>query len=185
MVVFRRPRVAWQFQTPDLLSNSDKGVNLAIRIWKCFYLNELNVRIPLVVSIALKREELRPNILVYDLTFSNSGLKAQFLNPYPGWTVRFLGEGCVMIGVFRKRVLRPTSCHQCLLVLVNILSVFTPTAYDIHTRKCLIEQESHESNVSKGTTLKRREAWVDHQVYQEAASRAVQLHIKFESSIYI
>jgi hypothetical protein len=43
----------------DSLPSSEIGVNLGIRSWKSTYLNELNVRKPLVVSISQSSEELR------------------------------------------------------------------------------------------------------------------------------
>ncbi len=49
---------------PDLLSSIETGVNPGIRSWKSTYLNEIDVRKPLVVSISQKSEELRLYCLV-------------------------------------------------------------------------------------------------------------------------
>jgi hypothetical protein len=58
MVVFRSPQLAWQSSNPDYLSSSETGVNSGTRSWKSTYLNELDVRKPLVVSISQRSEEL-------------------------------------------------------------------------------------------------------------------------------
>jgi hypothetical protein len=44
---------------PDSLSSSKTRINSEIRSWKSAYLNELDVRKPLVVSISQRSEELR------------------------------------------------------------------------------------------------------------------------------
>jgi hypothetical protein len=49
---------------PVPLSGSETGVNLGIRSWKSAYLNELDVRKSLVVSILQRSEELRLHNLV-------------------------------------------------------------------------------------------------------------------------
>ncbi len=77
---------------PDLLSSSEKGVNPEIRIWKSTYLNELDARKPLVLSISQRSEERGLYILVQKFTISNPGLKAVSPNASPGWTARFLGR---------------------------------------------------------------------------------------------
>ncbi len=46
---------------PDSLSSSETGVNSGIRSSKSTYLNELDVRKPLVESISQRSEELRLN----------------------------------------------------------------------------------------------------------------------------
>jgi hypothetical protein len=55
------------------------------------YLNELDVRKPLVESILQISEQLRLYKLVLSLTISNPGLKAVSSNASPGGIVRFLG----------------------------------------------------------------------------------------------
>jgi hypothetical protein len=42
----------------DLLSSSETGVNAGTKSWKCTYMNELDVRKPLVVSISQGSEQL-------------------------------------------------------------------------------------------------------------------------------
>jgi hypothetical protein len=72
-----------------------------------FYLNELDVRKPLVVSISQRSEELRFYNLVRNLTISNPGLKAVRSK----LQMHLLAERFVflrvMISVFWKRELRP------------------------------------------------------------------------------
>jgi hypothetical protein len=58
-IAVSKVRVAWRFQTPDLLSSSKTGVNSGIRNWKSTFLIELDVRKPLVESISQRSEELR------------------------------------------------------------------------------------------------------------------------------
>jgi hypothetical protein len=65
---------------------------------KLYYLNELDVRKALVVSISQRSEELRLYNMVYILPISNSGLKAVSSNASPGLTVRFFSS--VMIEDF-------------------------------------------------------------------------------------
>ncbi len=60
MVVLQCPRVAWQSQTTICFP----GVNHGVEFWnknlkKSTYLNELDVRKPLVVSISQRNEKLR------------------------------------------------------------------------------------------------------------------------------
>jgi hypothetical protein len=52
------PRVVWQFKNPIRFPAVKQGVNPGIRSWVSTYLIELDVRIPLVVSIS-RSEELR------------------------------------------------------------------------------------------------------------------------------
>ncbi len=59
MVVFRCPRDAWQFQTPICFPAVKQGLILEQEAEKSTYLNELDVRKPLVVSISQRIEELR------------------------------------------------------------------------------------------------------------------------------
>jgi hypothetical protein len=72
------------------LSKSETGVIPGMRSWnKHLYLNELNVRKPLVESISQRSEELTLYNLVLNLTISNPSLKVVSLNTSPGWMVRF------------------------------------------------------------------------------------------------
>jgi hypothetical protein len=52
------------------------GLNLEHEAEKFTSLNEFDVRKPLVISISRRREEQRLYSLVYNLTFSNYGLKS-------------------------------------------------------------------------------------------------------------
>ncbi len=69
---------------PHFLFRSETNVNLGIRSGKSIYLNELDVRNPLVVSISHRNKELRLYKLVQNLTISNNGLIAVFSNASPG-----------------------------------------------------------------------------------------------------
>jgi hypothetical protein len=50
--------------TPSLLFNRETGVKHDLNNWKSTYLNELNVRKPLEVSISQRSEEMRLNNVV-------------------------------------------------------------------------------------------------------------------------
>jgi hypothetical protein len=64
---FPVPASCVTISNPDSLSSSETGVNPGIRSWKNTYLNELDVRKPLVQSISQKSEELRLYNLVWNL----------------------------------------------------------------------------------------------------------------------
>jgi electron transfer flavoprotein alpha/beta subunit len=59
MVAFRCPQVAWQYQTPIRFQTVKQGLILEQEAEKSTYLNELDAREPLVVSISQRSEELR------------------------------------------------------------------------------------------------------------------------------
>ncbi len=84
----RCPPVAWQFQTPILFQAVKQGLMLGSEAAKCTYLNELNVRKPLVVFISPRSEKRRLyNLLVQNSTISSPILKAVSPNASAGWTV--------------------------------------------------------------------------------------------------
>jgi hypothetical protein len=60
------------------------GLILEYETEKCAYLNELNVRKPLVVSISQRSEEQKLYNLVQNLTISNPCLKVVASNASPG-----------------------------------------------------------------------------------------------------
>jgi hypothetical protein len=59
---------------PNSLSSSETTVNLGIKAEKSLYLNELDVRKPLVVPISQRSEVMRLYDVVQNLTISNLGL---------------------------------------------------------------------------------------------------------------
>ncbi len=66
------------------LSSSEPGADAGMRSSKSTYLNDPDVRKPLVISILRRNEELRLQNRVLNLTISNSGLKAVFSNASHG-----------------------------------------------------------------------------------------------------
>jgi hypothetical protein len=60
---------------PDLLSTVKQELILEEEAGRSTYLNELNARRPLVVSISQRSEKLRLYHLVWNLKISNPGLK--------------------------------------------------------------------------------------------------------------
>jgi hypothetical protein len=92
---------------PDSLSGSATGVNPGKRSWRSTYLNELDVRKPMMVSISQRSEELRLHYLVWNLTIPNPGSKVVSSNASPCWTVRFL---VAMIWFSERRSQDLSSC---------------------------------------------------------------------------
>jgi hypothetical protein len=72
------------FSNSDLLSSSVTGVNRGKITESRTYLNEVNFKKQLVISISQRSEELRPYNLVHNLTISHPGLKAVSSNASPG-----------------------------------------------------------------------------------------------------
>ncbi len=77
-VVFRCPRVAWQFQTRVCSPVVNQGFMLDWRAKKCTYLNELDVRKPLQEYIVHRSEELRLYNLVENFDNIKPRLKRGF-----------------------------------------------------------------------------------------------------------
>jgi hypothetical protein len=64
-----------KISNPDSLSSIETMIAPEVRSWKKLFLNELNVRKPLVSSILRISEELRLNNVVLSSTIPNPGLK--------------------------------------------------------------------------------------------------------------
>ncbi len=95
MVIFRFLRVDWQSPTLLHFPAVNRGQSWYKHIWKKknTYLNQLNIRKPLVVSNLQYREDLRFYSLLYKLLATSSpGQKRVSLNASPGWTVLFFPQ---------------------------------------------------------------------------------------------
>jgi hypothetical protein len=73
-----------KISNPNSFSSSETRTNSRKRSCKSTYLNELNARKPIMVSISQISEEEGLYSLVSNTTTSNPGSKAVLLNAYPG-----------------------------------------------------------------------------------------------------